>query len=231
MAKRSKATFLILILAGMVTAIVAVPAFSHQDPNQEKKDPALTVTCTADPTAAPQGVEGSVITVTTNVEQKVESTLKYTWSVTGGAKITGSDTDSVVTIDTAGLRQGLYIVKVKVDDEHKNTATCRATFSITPGQPNNTPDNKKDCATATLTATPQIIETGGASNVTLHVTTNFAEASSLKYQWNTDKGKIEGDGDTVTLDTATLDAGMITVKMTVTDGKCAASSITTITKK
>src|SRR5258708_468286 len=128
MIAKSRTMMLCLIAVLMGVAMVGVLAQTNNQ-SGTKKEPAITVTCKADPDKLTSDMEAPVVTVTATAEQKEENQLTYTWSATGGAKVTGED--AVVTIDAAELRPALYIVKVKVDDDKKNTATGRCTFVIT----------------------------------------------------------------------------------------------------
>src|SRR4051812_20350238 len=105
MVAKSRILILIAILAGMTISMIASPAQS----TQTAKEPAIKATCKAEPDKLTSDMEAPVVTVTATAEQKDENPLTYTWSATGGAKITGED--SVVTIDAAELRPALYIVK------------------------------------------------------------------------------------------------------------------------
>jgi hypothetical protein len=223
MIAKSRILILIAIAAGMTISMIASPA---QTGNQTKKEPAITVSCKADPDKLTSDMEAPVVTVTATVEQKEENQLTYTWSATGGAKVTGED--SVVTIDASELRPALYIVKVKVDDDKKNTATGRCTFVITQAEPKPI----KECPTVSITATPQAIEAGGAPEVSLHaVAGNAGEGAKITYKWSADKGELKGEGETVTLNTASLGPGDIKVSVVGNDGKCSFTSNVTVTKK
>ena len=222
MTAKSRIMILLAIAAGMAISMIASP-----QANQTAKEPAIKVTCTAEPDKISSDMEAPVITVTATAEQKEENPLKYTWSATGGAKITGEE--SVVTIDAAELRPALYIVKVKVDDDKKNTATGRCTFVIT--QAEAKPKKDGECPKINITATPQAIEIGAPGEVTLHAVTDAAEGSKITFKWSTDKGELKGEGETVTLNTASLGPGEIKVSVVGSDGKCNFTNNVTVTKK
>ena len=220
--------FAFLIFSMALAAIVAPSQTTNQaGQTGTTKEPALKLTCTADPDKVSKDGEAPVITVSANVEQKDESPLTYTWSVTGGAKIIGND--SVVTVDATDLRPGFYIVKVKVDDDKKNSALCRATFTVSAGaQPGKTGG---DCPTLTLQADPLVIEPGASGTVNLTVVNNGTTNDKATYKWAADRGTISGDGDTVTLDASSLPPGPIRVTVTASIGKCSPNASAVITKK
>jgi hypothetical protein len=227
MIAKSRITILSLVAVLMAVALVGVPAQTNNQTGA-KKEPAITVSCKADPDKLTSDMEAPVVTVTATPEQKEENQLTYTWSATGGAKITGED--AVVTIDAAELRPALYIIKVKVDDDKKNTATGRCTFVITQAEPK--PKKDGECPTVSVTATPQAVEIGAPGEVTLHaVIPNAPEGTKITYKWTTDKGELKGEGETVTLDTVSLGPGDIKISVVGSDGKCNFTNNVTVTKK
>src|SRR5882724_3969027 len=227
MIAKSRITILGLVAVLMAVAMVGVPAQTNNQTGA-KKEPAITVTCKADPDKLTSDMEAPVVTVTATAEQKEENQLTYTWSATGGAKITGED--AVITIDAAELPPALYIIKVKVDDDKKNTATGRCTFVI--NQAEAKPKKDGECPTVSITATPQAIEIGAPGDVSLHaVIPNAFEGAKITYKWSTDKGELKGDGETVTLNTASLGPGDIKVSVVGNDGKCNFTNNVTVTKK
>jgi len=223
MTAKSRIMILLAIAAGMAISMIASP-----QTNQKAKEPAIKVTCKAEPDKISSDTEAPVITVTATAEQKEENPLTYTWSVTGGAKITGED--SVVTIDAAELPPALYIVKVKVDDDKKNTATARCTFVINHAEAKPKKDGS-ECPKVNITATPQAIEINGPIDVTLHAVADAPEGTKITYKWSTDKGELKGEGETVTLSTASLGPGDIKISVVGSDGKCNFTNNVTVTKK
>src|SRR5437868_6259913 len=126
MIAKSRIFMFLAAAVGMTISLLALPAQQTTTQTGTTKEPVMKVTCGAEPAKITQGQESPVITITATVEQKVESPLTYTWSATAGAKVEGKE--SVVTVDATDLRPGLYIVRVKVDDDKKNSVICRSTF-------------------------------------------------------------------------------------------------------
>jgi outer membrane protein OmpA-like peptidoglycan-associated protein len=133
--------------------------------------------------------------------------LTYTWSSTGG-KVSGNDENA--SVDTTGLAAGSYTVTSKVSDGKKANAECTSNFSVKE-PPKNPP-------TVSCSADPATVKSGEPSTITCTCTSPDNRQVSLS-NWTASAGKVTGNGNTGTLDTAGAPAGAINISATCSDDR------------
>ena len=184
------------------------------NPPENKVPPSAT--CSLAPTEIMAGdpVKASVSTSNFNPKR----TVSYEWSTTGG-KVEGSGT--AVTVDTTGLAPGDYTVGARATDNGKGkkqmSASCDSKFTVK--------EPPKHPPVMSCSAMPTTVRAGDP--VTVSAQANSPDNRPLSYSWTTSAGRISGSGANVTLDTAGLSAGPVTVNGTVTDDRGLSASCST----
>ncbi len=183
-------------------------------PKENKVPPSAS--CSLDPTEIMAGDPVKASVSTTNFNPK--RTLSYEWTTSGG-KVEGSGT--AITVDTAGLAPGSYTVGVRVNDngkgKHQMSAGCDSKFTVK--------EPPKHPPLMSCSAMPTTVRAGDP--VTVSAQASSPDNRPLSYSWTTSAGRISGSGATVTLDTAGLSAGPVTVNGTVTDDRGLSASCST----
>ena len=172
--------------------------------------------CTSSPSEIMAGDPVSADVSTSNFNPK--RTLSYSWNTTGGT-VDGSGTH--VTINTAGLAPGDYTVSSTVTDngrgKKQESASCDTKFTVQ--------EPPKHPPIMSCSAMPATVRAGDP--VTVSAQASSPDNRPLSYSWTTSAGRISGSGATVTLDTAGLSAGPVTVNGTVTDDRGLSASCST----
>jgi len=136
-------------------------------------------------------------------------TLNYSWKSTGG-EVQGKTTTA--TIDTKGLQPGNYTVTAGATDtkprKDQGPLSCTANFTV------NAPPPPPQ-ASITCSANPASVESGNTSAIAVSAT-NPGNVQ-LSYNYTTTAGRVTGNGESATLDTAGANPGPITVTATATD--------------
>jgi len=148
-------------------------------------------------------------------------TVSYEWTTNGG-KVEG--TGNTVTVNTAGLAPGSYVVGARLSDngrgKHQMSASCNSSFTVKePPKPAPVPP------VMSCSAMPTTVRAGDPVTVTAQASS--PDGRPLSYEWTTSAGRVSGSGATVTLDTAGLSAGPVTVNGTVTDDRGLSASCST----
>jgi outer membrane protein OmpA-like peptidoglycan-associated protein len=144
--------------------------------------------------------------------------LTYNWTSTCG-KITGKDT--AASIDTNGAAGGTCTVTVNITDpKAKKNGEASASTSFTLKEvPKNPP-------TASCSASPTTVQTGGTSTVTCTCTSPDNVPVTVG-SWTASSGNISGSGNSATLTTEGASPGTITVSATCSDQRGLSTPATT----
>jgi outer membrane protein OmpA-like peptidoglycan-associated protein len=175
----------------------------------------VTNACTAQPTAVMAGEPVTITSTASNFNPK--HTVTYAFQSTGG-KLTPKD--NTATVDTTGMAPGEYTVTCTANDakaKQNNSASSTAKFTI------NEPP--KHPPTITCSADKTTVKAGDP--VTITCQGNSPDNRPLTYNWNASGGKVNGNNNTGTLDTAGASAGPITVTTTVSDDRQLTAQATT----
>jgi outer membrane protein OmpA-like peptidoglycan-associated protein len=135
--------------------------------------------------------------------------VTYSFNSTGG-KV--APKDNTATVDTTGLAPGEYTVTCTANDQkakQNNTASSTAKFTI------NEPP--KHPPTISCSADKTTVKAGDP--VTITCQGNSPDNRPLTYAWQSSGGRVNGNNNTATLDTAGASAGPITVTTTVSDDR------------
>ncbi|QHN02164.1 hypothetical protein FTO74_01285 [Granulicella sp. WH15] len=175
--------------------------------------PAVMEDCNASPMSVYPGEPIVVTGAPSNLNPKKK--VVYSWTTTGG-QITGSDVTA--NISTVGLAPGTYTISGKVVQGNKpwEQASCSGNFTVKPYDP-PTISCSADPSTV-LAGTPVAITAAGMS----------PQNRSLTYSYTSTGGQITGSGAHVSLSTASVPGGPITVTCNVVDdlGKTATATTT-----
>jgi outer membrane protein OmpA-like peptidoglycan-associated protein len=176
--------------------------------------PPVTYSCTAAPSPAYPGDPITVTGTATNLNPK--KTASYSWTGSGGVKVTGDNTTGAV--DTSALAPGNYTVTGHVSEGQKvgQFADCTANFTI----------KQYDPPTISCSANPTTVSSTGA---TVAITAQGVSPQNrpLTYTFSSSAGQISGSGNSATLNTAGAPAGTITVTCNVQDDKGQTATSTT----
>ena len=177
---------------------------------------AVSANCSVAPTEVMAGEPVRVTMTPSNFNPK--RTLSYKWNSTGG-NVTGTTTNA--DIDTAGLAPGSYTVSGNVTDNGKGkkqaSASCNSSFLVK--------ELPKHPPTITCSANPTTVRFGDPSTITCIGASE--DNRPLTYAWNSNTGRLAGNGTIATLDTAGLPAGAVSVNTTVSDDRNLTASATT----
>jgi outer membrane protein OmpA-like peptidoglycan-associated protein len=176
--------------------------------------PPVTYSCTAAPASVFPGDPITVTGTATNLNPK--KTATYSWTGSGGVKVTGDSTTGQV--DTNGLQPSNYTVTGHVSEGQKvgQFADCTANFTVKPFEP----------PTISCSANPTSVpSSGGTSTITAQGVS--PQNRPLTYTYSASAGQVSGSGNTATLTTAGAPTGSITVTCNVQDDKGQTASSTT----
>jgi OmpA family len=180
--------------------------------------PALSATCSVQPTEV---TEGEPITVTaTGANFNPKHTVTYAWTTDGG-KMDTANAQSV-HIDTTGASAGPHTANVTLTDakmRKMNSATCSAAYTVK-AKPMNPPQ-------VTCSANPTTVQAGTPSTITANATSPDPGVTISNYSYTASAGTISGTGTSATLDTAGTQPGPINVNVTATDSRGLTGNCTT----
>jgi len=175
----------------------------------------VTASCSAQPTAVMAGEPVTITSAASNFNPK--HTVTYNFTSTGG-KV--APKDNTATVDTTGLAPGEYTVTCTANDakaKQNNTASSTAKFTI------NEPP--KHPPTISCSADKTTVKAGDPVTITCQGAS--PDNRPLTYDWKASGGKVNGNNNTGTLDTAGAAAGPITVTTTVSDDRQLTAQATT----
>jgi outer membrane protein OmpA-like peptidoglycan-associated protein len=167
----------------------------------------VSASCSAQPTAVMAGEPVTITATGSNFNPK--HTVTYTFNSSGG-KVTPKD--NTATVDTTGLAPGDYTVTCTAADQkakQNNTASGTAKFTI------NEPP--KHPPTISCSADKTTVKAGDPVTITCQGAS--PDNRPLTYQWQSSGGRVNGNNNSGTLDTAGASAGPITVTTTVSDDR------------
>lgn len=151
------------------------------------------------------------LTATAKDPDARDASLNYSWSASSGS-INGSG--DKVTWSSGSSAPGDVTITCTVSDSCSHSTSASTTVKVEKG---NT------CPTVTVSADPTTIQEGSDSTFTFSANANDPDGQTLTYTWTASRGTLSGSGSTVTLSTAGLAAGPITVSVVVSDGICTGS--------
>jgi len=166
----------------------------------------VDATCAAEPAAIDSGEPVKVNVVAHGFLPKRR--LAYSYVATGGT-VTGSQ--NTASLDTTGVDSGTYRITATVADngkgKHHRSASCTADFEVKAKVP----------PTLSVYANPSSVNLGETSTISTKGRSH--DDRPLTYSCSSDRGKLSGEGQTYTLDTAGVSADKITVNCTVKDDR------------
>jgi outer membrane protein OmpA-like peptidoglycan-associated protein len=159
---------------------------------------------------------GDVAVVNANATDPDDDPLTYSWTASGGA-IEGNG--SGARWNSSGMAEGIYTVKVRVDDGRGGTTGCSADIRVAM-RPNRAP-------TMSCTTNRTTIIAGESAQIT--AAASDPDNDPLSYSWESSGGRVSGEGATVNFDTSGLKAGQYSISGHVDDGRggTASCSLTT----
>lgn len=170
-----------------------------------------TFVCSTEPSEAYAGDPMQVIASTRDL--KANKKTSFLWTSSGG-RISGSD--GIATIDTAGLKPGLYNVSSRLTQgsNGRQVASCSTVFSIHGSPP-----------TLSCSADQTSVRTG--EQVLITSTAQSSVGRPLTYSYSSNAGQISGTGPTAVLSTAGVTTGSVTVTCSAMDDKGESGTATT----
>jgi hypothetical protein len=164
--------------------------------------PPVQLGCTVQPANIFPGDPVTVTATASNLDLK--KTAIYTWTTSGGHL---TSNDSTVTVTTAGLAPGDYIVSGRVSEGMRpgQQANCTASFRVHAFEP----------PTITCSANPSTVMPGDPSMITSIA--NSPQNRPLSYSYSASAGQIASSTSTATLNTVGASPGTITVTCNVVD--------------
>ena len=172
--------------------------------------PAMSATCSVQPTEVTEGEPVTVTATATNFNPK--HTVAYAWTSSGG-KFDVTNKQSA-RIDTTGATAGSYTASATVSDpktKRSASATCSASFTVK-AKPMNPPQ-------VSCSANPSTVKSGDPSTIT--ATASSPDNSQITgYAYTATAGTVSGTGTSATLDTASITSSQtVTVTVTATDAR------------
>lgn len=180
----------------------------------EKPDPCLgnvapTVTLSADKLAVKEKSKDVVTaTVTATDPDAADSTLTYRWFATSG-DLKGEGTS--VTWTPGITAPGNVLITVNVADSCGHSINKEVSVIV---------EKVNHCPTVTVTASPGSIQEGSDQPFTFTAVGKDDDDDKLAYKWTASRGRIEGRGSKVTVNTQGVSAGTITVSVVANDKTC-----------
>jgi outer membrane protein OmpA-like peptidoglycan-associated protein/opacity protein-like surface antigen len=165
----------------------------------------LSATCSAERDFVYVG-SGDFVAIRAQASGVDSHPLSYSWWASEGAV---DGTGPAARWNSSDRRQGIYMVKVHVDNGRNGTADCSVNIRVEP-RPNRPPTIS--CSTSRNTAT-------AGESVDVTATAADPDNDVLSFSWNTSGGRIEGTGPAVQFQTGGLLPGEYTITGRVDDGR------------
>jgi hypothetical protein len=161
--------------------------------------------CSVDRTTVYAG-SGDVAVVSATASDPDNDSLTYSWTASGG---TVEGAGSGARWNSSGMAEGIYTVKVRVDDGRGGTTGCSADIRVAM-RPNRAP-------TMSCTEDRTTIIAGESAHIT--AAASDPDNDPLSYSWESSGGRMRGEGASVNFDTSGLKAGQYSITGHVDDGR------------